>query len=86
MPPRSRTCERCGSDNIQFVEDRDDSVGYSVEEWRCMRCGMNCEYWVSLAQPACAGEPATIQESDKTRTLTTINKAKEFASVVLLLP
>jgi len=40
------TCERCGSDNIQLVEDHDDSVGYSGEEWRCMRCGVNCEYWM----------------------------------------
>ena len=67
--------------------DRDDSVGYNAEEWRCMRCGVNCEYWISVAQPAYAGEPATIQESDERRTLRTLNHAAEqFASVVFLLP
>ena len=36
-------CEVCGCKDIQLVEDRDNSVGYSAEEWRCMRCGANCE-------------------------------------------
>jgi hypothetical protein len=44
---RMEQCEQCGSDNMQLVEDRDDSVGYSSEEWRCLSCGANCEVWKS---------------------------------------
>ena len=37
-------CEECGSEDIQLIEDRDDSVGYHSEEWRCIVCGASCEY------------------------------------------
>jgi hypothetical protein len=37
-------CEQCGSDDIRAVAGDDPSTGYHGEEWRCMRCGANCEY------------------------------------------
>jgi hypothetical protein len=36
-------CE-CGSEDIQLVDTSDPANGYYDEEWRCMRCGANCEY------------------------------------------
>lgn len=50
----TETCERCGSERIGLVEDRDDSVGYHSEEWRCLACGANCEVWIPLRKPAAA--------------------------------
>jgi hypothetical protein len=51
-------CEECGSEDIQFLEDRDDSVGYHAEEWRCMECGASCEYFEPAPVQAAAEEAA----------------------------
>ena len=77
-------CEECGSEDIRPVNSDDPSVGYYSEEWRCKRCGSNCEAWdpLPLRRPITLAVPIGIELVEPLNQLTLEERLAASIAVV----